>query len=705
MRRRSVSRCGHRGWWSAGLGLFSLLALVGCARSPSDAQPSANASLPDEEWGLHGRTEDEARYSPLSDINISNVSRLGLAWAAELGTTRGLEATPLMRDGVIYTTGNWSVVHAIDARTGSILWTYDPQVPRSAGTGCCDVVNRGVALSGNRVLSATLDGRLLSLDARTGSLQWSIDTIADRTHPYTITGAPRLAGDKVLIGNAGAEFGVRGYVSAYYIDSGQLAWRFFTVPATPDGPFEHPELERAAKTWDRTTKDWHHKGGGTVWDSMVYDSELQLVYIGTGNAPWTPAVPNPGEGDKLYAASIIALDAATGAMKWYYQQTPGDRWDFTATQHMILAELNIGGKPRKVLMQAPKNGFFYVLDRATGELLSAEKYAQVNWASGVDLTTGRPNVVPEARYWQSGRESLIYPWVAGAHNWHPMSYSARTGLVYIPVQQSWWVHSDRRVTHYEEQVPSMDQLVFGRQAGKTGGALRAWDPVEHRVAWEFEHPTLGNGGTLVTAGDVVFQGSADGYFTAFDARSGEVLKRIFTGVGIIAAPITYRLDGVQYVAVMAGFGGATFFMMDEQNPARQYVNAGRLLAFKLDGGEVPLPPRRPAAASDAKFTLQASRAEVERGIELYRNNCGRCHGMLTSTSLLPDLRQLSDDKHQIFSQIVLEGALLPLGMPSFKDQLSPADVRAIQAALVYLRDQDPKQFVPDEAVYQLRPGW
>jgi quinohemoprotein ethanol dehydrogenase len=658
-----------------------------------------------DNWLVHGRTFSEQRYSPLADINISNVDKLGLAWQLELGTDRGLEGTPLVVDGVMFTTGAWSHIYAIDARTGKLLWTYDPHVPGAwARNGCCDVVSRGLAVWQGRVIAATFDGRLLALDARTGKRLWEVDTIVDRKLPYTITGAPRIVKNKVLIGNGGAEFGVRGYFSAYDVDTGKLAWRFYTVPAAPSGPFEQPELEQAAKTWDANGKAWPGKGGGTVWDSMAWDPVLDLLYVGTGNGgPWPQSIRSPAGGDNLFLSCILAVTPDTGKLVWYYQTTPGDQFDFTATQHMILADLQWHGRTRKVLMQAPKNGFFYVLDRATGELLSADKYAYATWATHVDLKTGRPVMTDHAKYGYGGKETLMYPWVAGAHNWHPMSYSPRTGLVYIPAQQAWWVESATRVTHFDEQVENLNALLGDQELRPTRGYLRAWDPIQHKVAWEVEYPTLSNGGTLATGGDLVFQGSADGNFSAYDARTGRLLKRLFTGTGIIAPPITYRVDGVQYVAVLAGYGGATFFMMDRENPARTRVNNGRVLVFKSGGGEVSLPALK-TAANAGTFQLAADGATIERGIGLYRSHCGRCHGMLTSKALLPDLRELSDEKQRIFDEIVLGGALQGRGMASFADVLSKDDVAAIHAAIVYLRDHPYAEPTTVSAPANIRPG-
>jgi quinohemoprotein ethanol dehydrogenase len=392
------------------------------------------------DWITHGRTYSETRFSPLNQINAGNIKQLGLAWSFDTDTTRGLEATPIIVDGVMYTTGSWSVVFALDARTGRQLWKWDPQVPRSFGyKACCDVVNRGVAVYKGKVYVGTLDGRLVALDADSGKPLWEVVTV-DQSLPYTVTGAPRVVKGKVLIGNGGAEMGVRGYISAYDAETGKMAWRFYTVPGDPSKPFESPAMERAAKTW--SGEWWKIGGGGTVWDSMAYDPELDLLYIGTGNgSPWNREIRSSGTGDNLYLSSIVALKPETGEMVWHYQTTPGDSWDYTATQHIILADLDIGGRNRKVLMQAPKNGFFYVIDRKNGELLSAQAYVPISWAKEVDKQTGRPVENPGVRYKDSA--AFIKPGPLGGHNWQPMSYNPQTGLVYIPAQDTLFVYSLR----------------------------------------------------------------------------------------------------------------------------------------------------------------------------------------------------------------------------------------------------------------------
>ena len=412
-----------------------LLAMAGAAAAapkPVTMERIIAADREPQNWLAHGRTYGEQRYSPLQQVNAGNVEKLGLAWSYATGTTRGLQATPIVVDGRMYTTGVWSVVYALDAKTGKELWKFDPEVPRAWGRyACCDAVNRGVALWQDALYVATLDGRLLALDARTGAKRWEVNTI-DRTKPYTITGAPRVVKGKVLIGNGGGEYGVRGYFSAYDAVTGKLVWRFYTVPGNPKDGFESPELAAAAKTW--TGEWWVGGGGGTAWDSMAYDPDLDTLYVGTGNgSPWARSIRSPGGGDNLYLSSILALDPDTGRLKWHYQTTPADNWDYTATQHMILADLVIAGRTRKVLMQAPKNGFFYVLDRATGELISADKYIPATWATHVDMKTGRPVETPEADW--SQKTQLIIPAAFGGHNWHPMAFNPQTGLVYIPAMQ------------------------------------------------------------------------------------------------------------------------------------------------------------------------------------------------------------------------------------------------------------------------------
>jgi len=634
-------------------------------------------------WLSHGRTYDEQRFSPLKQINRENVGRLGLAWESSAGSVRGLEATPVIVDGVMYTTSTWSRVIALDAKTGKKLWEHDPKVQRSwAKKLCCDVVNRGVAVWEGKVYAGTLDGYLVALDAATGELIWRIDTLVDRGQYYSITGAPRVVKGKVIIGNGGAEFDVRGYVSAYDSTSGELAWRFFTVPGNAGGPFEHKELEMAVTTWD---PDSNWKGaGGTAWDSMAYDPDLDLLYVGTGNgSPWSQYIRSPSGGDNLFLASILALRPETGEMIWHYQTTPGDAWDYTATQHIILANVQIEGQERKVLMQAPKNGFFYVLDRATGKLISAEKYVFVNWASHVDLESGRPITTGLADY--SMQERYVFPSAAGGHNWQPMSYSRNTGLVYIPSRDIGWVHGEAGDKWFTLGVNNVEELSAGQDIPDPSGYLKAWDPVAQKLVWQMELPNVWNGGALSTAGGLVFHGTAMGHFYALNDETGEVLLDKFIGTGMIAPPITYSIDGEQYVAIMAGWGGPAFNTLAGNEALLQYSNTGRIMTFKIDGNEVPLPtPIAPRGPFPVPPDIQASAEVIETGRKAYVMNCGGCHGMYGSTPMLPDLRRMTPEKHDLFNQIVLEGLLEPLGMGNFSGDLSEAEVDAIHAYVVEL---------------------
>lgn len=639
------------------------------------------------DWLSHGRSYAEQRMSPLALVHEGNVATLGLAWSLELGTNRGVEATPIVVDGVLFTTGPWSVVQAVDARSGRLLWQHDPQVPRRYGRiACCDVVNRGVALYRGRVFVGTLDGRLVALDAATGARLWEVRTV-DADRPYTITGAPRVVAGRVVIGNGGAELGVRGYVSAYDPESGALLWRTYTVPGDPAQPFESPALERAAATWHGEW--WKAGGGGTVWDSMAYDPELDLLYVGTGNgSPWARRHRSPGGGDNLYLSSILALRPATGELVWHYQTTPGDNWDYTATQHMILADLEIGGRLRKVLMQAPKNGFFYVLDRESGELLSAKPYVKLTWARGVDPKTGRPVEVREADY---GKEpAYIWPSPLGGHNWQPMSFNPATGLVYLPVNDLPGVHAlDPKWRHRSGSWNTGTALEanLGIPDGwseMVEGRLVAWDPVAQREVWRAPLATAWNGGTLTTAGNLVFQGTSDGRFVAYRASDGAVLWEAPAGTGVIAAPVTYLVDGEQFVTVMAGWGGAYPLAYGEAAAAAGVTSVGRILTFRL-GGTAQLPPAIPYASTPAEppFAVTASAEELRAGGIAFHEWCAVCHGLkAVGGGVVPDLRQASPETHAQWNDIVLGGTRAARGMMSFADVLDEREARLIQQYVV-----------------------
>ena len=651
-----------------------------------DAERIATADDRPGDWVSYGRTYDEQRYSPLSQINRSNVSKLGLAFSYATGTKRGLEATPLVADGTLYTTGAWSRVYAIDAVTGKERWRFDPQVPGAAArNACCDVVNRGVALWKGRVYVGTIDGRLIALDAKTGKPVWETLTV-DPSKPYTITGAPRVVKDKVIIGNGGADLGVRGYFSAYDAATGELVWRFYTVPASKEGPHENPALELAAETWPAEAR-WETGLGGTAWDAFAYDPELDLLYAGVGNSSLRErSLRSPGGGDNLFLTAILAVRPDTGELVWYYQTTPGEAWDYTATQHIMLLDLEIEGKERKVLVQAPKNGFFYVLDRATGELLAADPYVDVSWATHVDLKTGRPVERPEADW--SEQERFVVPGHLGGHNWHPMAYSPRTGLVYIPSMNTGVPYNpDKNFTFIpgafntgEDMAPIADRIQNGLKSIPVCSPthITAWDPVENRQAWRVVHESAVPAGLLATGGDLIFQGTGE-TFAAYDAENGRRLWQVNTGVGVIAAPITYEIDGIQYVAIMAGIGGSHGGDQAEFD----YVNEGQLLVFKLGGkAKMPVPPKQPPKVMQAP-PAKASEAVVRQGRDLYTRFCRQCHGLAVEGSgLFPDLRYSSRAVHESWNDIVLGGTRQSGGMASFADQLTIEQSDAIHAYVI-----------------------
>jgi alcohol dehydrogenase (cytochrome c)/quinohemoprotein ethanol dehydrogenase len=544
--------------------VFLTIMSLGAMAAGTDAAAQAvdaariTAAAPSE-WLSYGRDYAETHYSPLSQINAGNVSRLGVAWTWDIpkGGAR-LEATPIVADGVIYATGPKSFVFALDARTGERIWSWDPAIPDESEGGpsiCCGDVNRGVAVWGDKVFVGLLDGRLVALDRATGTIAWNVQTTPTGTD-YSITMAPRVVKGNVIIGNSGAEYGVRGYVSAYNAETGDMAWRWYTVPGNPANGFEDESMRRAAETW--TGEWWIVGGGGTVWDGMAYDPVLDLIYIGTGNgAPWSRDERSPGGGDNLYLSSIVALRGETGEYVWHYQTTPGDDWDFTAVQPLMLLDLVIDGRQRAVITQAPKNGFFYVVDRITGEFISAQGFADdITWASGVDQETGRPIETPEARYGQTGRGVYLSPGPTGAHNWWPMSWNPNTGLVYLPMQNTSFYYVRQTVEYRQGQWNT------GTGRGAAGvtrpeitgprSALKAWNPATNREAWVVP-ATAGNGGTLSTGGNLVFWGSGD-RMVALNATDGRELWSHQVGNGL-ATPVTYELDGVQYVTVMGGAAG------------------------------------------------------------------------------------------------------------------------------------------------------
>lgn len=643
------------------------------------------------DWITYGLNYSEDRFSGLQQVNKDNIDSLGLMWSLDIGSKRGIEATPLVVDGIMYLTGPWSKVYAVDARKGQLLWTYDPKVPGYYGAkACCDVVNRGLALYQGHVFSGTIDGRLISLNAVTGELDWEVQTV-DTTKYYTITGAPRVVNGKVIIGNGGAEYGVRGYVSAYDAQTGEMAWRFYTVPGDPSKPFESPAMEAAAKTW--TGEWWKYGGGGTAWDAMAFDPQLNLLYIGTGNgSPWNRLYRSPGGGDNLYLSSIVALNADDGSLVWYYQTTPGDTWDYTATQHIILADLEIEGTLRKVLMQAPKNGFFYVLDRASGELISADPYTYVNWAKEVDLSTGKPVENEFSRY--QNENAYVSPNYFGGHNWQPMAFNPQTRLVYIPSRENAALYGNDLEWKYNEhgfaanigwnlgtgidpnkpiRIDSAAPLVLPQ------GMLIAWDPVAKKVKWRVNHKLPWNAGVLATAGDLVFQGNAQGEFLAYHAETGKEMWKAPVGSGVIAPPVTYLVDGKQYISLAVGWGGA----FGVSNKGTEHIYPGTIYTFALGGNaDYPeLPQYPPKKLVEGKVKMDETALAL--GGNLFDLNCSLCHGDLgAGGGIIPDLAYSQAVVNGSFEKIVRERIYLSLGMPDFGDKLSSEEVAMIQQYIV-----------------------
>lgn len=685
------------------------LLLMAVLASCSPSGPSAGGKDGSVDWPLYGLDAGENRFSKLDQIGPANVKQLGIAWYADFDarSLRGVEGTPLVVDGVMYASGPWSKVMALDAQTGKKLWEFDPEVDGAVGRkACCDVVNRGVAYADGKVIVGVLDGRLIALDAKTGKPVWSVQT-TDRNQSYTVTGAPRIVKDKVIIGNGGAEYGVRGYVTAYDVATGKQVWRFYTVPGDPKKGFENKAMEAAAKTW--TGEWWKYGGGGTAWDSMAYDPELDLLYIGVGNGgPWNISVRSPGGGDNLYVSSIVALRPSTGEYVWHFQEVPGDQWDYTATQHMILTDLKIDGKVRKVLMQAPKNGYFYVLDRTNGKFISGTPYVTVTWSKGLDPKTGRPDIVPAARYSETGRVGLPYlgkPSPAGGHSWHPMSYNPDTGLVYIPTAEIPFGYIARKAgdfrydprgwnTGQDDEKTAMpeDPKIRTQIRSMMGGALIAWDPVKRRKVWSVPMPMPWNGGVLSTKSGLVFQGTGTGEFAAYDARNGKKLWSVQLPSGIVAPPITYAIKGQQYVSVAIGWGGILPLNMGEALKPAIRPRVNRVVTFRIGASSAmpDLPAEQDQAPTAPPST--ASAATINRGRDLYQVRCWMCHGdTVVNHGGVPDLRRSAAIADAAtFRAFVLDGAGEPMGMPNFSKDLKADEVEAIRAYVI-MRSNDLKQ--------------
>ncbi|WP_375203358.1 PQQ-dependent dehydrogenase, methanol/ethanol family [Hyphococcus sp.] len=714
------------------------VALSACSRSDSDkgydaAAPDASTSeiaaaaqdVPvtpvidavigaGEEWPVSGGDAEASYFSRLDRITRDNVSTLGLAWEYPLHTNRGQEATPIVIDGVMVTSSTAGRVVALDAVSGDLIWRFDPEVDMQVNrTVCCDMVNRGVAVDDGRVFVGALDGVLYALDFKTGAVLWKADTAAGTRRGVNITGAPEVADGVVIIGNGGAEYDVRGFVTAYDVRTGEERWRFYTVPRDPkEGPQENPELEDALSTWDPNSR-WDVGLGGTVWDAIHYDPVFDTVYIGTGNGgPYHRAKRSPEGGDNLYLSSIVALDPATGRVKWHYQETPGDSWDYTATAPMTLTKLEIDGAETPVLLHAPKNGFLYMIDRRDGKVLRAHSLVFQNWASGVDLETGRPLLTPENADYSTGPK-IVFPGTTGASNWHPFSYNPETGLYYGAVLDmgNLLMTSPGEKPFRENAINSDASIMFGADLpvvinslppfvqdmvkalpewdrvveAPARSELRAINPITGETVWSAPYAGWQDrSGVMSTVAGLVFAGDGGGHFNVYDAATGEILKSIDTGTTIMAAPMTYMIDGVQYVAVMAGWGGGGWPYVPRYGAAYERRNDGRILVFKLDGAETSkppiLPPLEPAPSAPDGLFADVSDDLIAKGRDHFYGNCAICHSN-QHRSISPDLRRMSPSTHEIFDDIVLEGLLVDNGMPAWGDLLSPEDVEAIHAFL------------------------
>ncbi|MGR8948027.1 MAG: PQQ-dependent dehydrogenase, methanol/ethanol family [Gammaproteobacteria bacterium] len=642
-------------------------------------------------WLAYGRNYSEQRFSPLDQINHQNVGRLGIDWVLELPTDKSLLATPLVVDGVIYFTGSFSKTRAVDAKTGRILWEYDPESIKHAGDRLRIMwdQNKGPAYWDGKLIISTIDGRLVGLDAKTGKKVWETMTI-DPRRAYYITGAPKVFKGKVIIGNGGTEQeAARGYVTAYDAHTGEQVWRFWVVPGNPADGFENDAMKMAAETW--TGNWWEHGGGGNTWNGITYDPEFDQLLIGTGNgSPWNQKIRSPGGGDNLFLCSIVALDADTGDYKWHYQTVPGETWDYNSNMDIVLTDLKVGEQTVKALLHAPKNGFFYVINRENGALLSAEKLGKATWASHVDLKTGRPVEVAGARY-EDGEE-LVWPSPFGVHSWHAMSYNPMTGLVYIPTIEMPALFKETGIDHKTWQSPSFRASVgvdFGTEdtpADYGTAALVAWDPLTHKKVWRHELPPQWNPGTMTTAGNLVFQGRADGNFVAYNAVNGAKLWAINLGSGISAPPVTYSVDGKQYVSLLVGWGGAGLIAgsLAAQHGWKYKVHPRRLYTFALDS-KLPVPPSPPPAYAQPvdppDFNIDPKL--VSRGQALFSESCFLCHGGgAVSGGNAPDLREspIALSK-EAFVDVVVNGALNANGMPRFKH----FEEQHIDALMHYIR--------------------
>ena len=570
--------------------MVAALALAGTAlANPAMAEGPTNADLMNDantpgDVVSYGMGPWQQRFSPLKEINTGTVKKLVPVYSASLGgeKQRGQESQPLIYDGVIYVTGSYSRLYAFDSRTGEKLWQYDARLPDGI-MPCCDVVNRGAAIHGDKVIFATLDAHLVALDRKTGKVIWNKET-ADYKAGYSATAAPLIVKDMVITGNSGGEFGAVGAVEARNVDTGELVWRRPVIEGHM-GTLNGKDNGITGKTNATWQGDLWKTGGGATWLGGTYDPGTNLLYFGTGNpAPWNSHL-RPG--DNLYTASTVAIDADTGVIKWHFQTTPHDGWDFDGVNEFIPFDATIGGKPMKLGAKADRNGYFFVLDRTNGKFVSANKFVmQTTWANGFDKN-GRPNYVAANRPGPpSGSEkgTVVFssPSFLGGKNWMPMAYSQDTGLFYIP-SNDWGMDIWNEPVAYKKGAAYLGAgFTIKPIADDHIGALRAMDPKTGKIVWEYKNKAPLWGGVLSTGGNLVFTGTPEGFLKAFDAKTGEELWKFNTGSGVVGSPVTWTQDGEQYVAVMSGWGGAVPLWGGEvAKTFKDISQGGSLWVFKL----------------------------------------------------------------------------------------------------------------------------
>jgi len=665
--------------------LFLLIAAVcllgGGCRSRDKPQAGTDSAV-DAEWRRIGNNDYDQHFSPLKGINDANVANLKLKWYADMPVRDGLVGVPLVADGVVYQSGPLGLVFANDLQTGKLLWSFDAGIKFPLGIipAWGARLSRGLAVLDDKIFRATGDCRLIALDRRTGQKIWEAQS-CDPAQYKTITGAPRVGDGKVFIGNANADSGVgRGYVDAYDASTGKRLWRFFTIPGDPADGFENKAMEMASKTWG--SEYWKKVGGGSVWEAMTYDPRTGLLIFGTdGPVPLSPLDRGAGAGDELFTNAVVAVNADTGEYVWHYSTTPGDGWNYSATMPFVLADLPLGGKSVAAVMTAPKNGFFYVFDAATGKLLNQPRpYVRVNWASHIDMATGRPVKLADAEWWKKGVEgAVVYPYGLGAHNWMPMAFSPATGLVYIPASDAatrYW--SDPRVLVGRVDVDNYHSRTHG---DTFAGKLVAWDPVKQEARWQREIGAPYQGGTLATGGNLVFQGTTEGQFHAYRADTGERLWSFEAHAGMLGAPSTVEVNGEQLILVATG-SGTTSSVGFAPLLGGGAGGPARLLAFSLQGGAtlpaaptalepIPVPP---APRPDGKLVLAGKVVWDGAGCEL-------CHGVraIGGPGSVPDLRRINQARLELFAEIVRGGLFTNSGMPEFREVVSETDLPALKA--------------------------